>query len=313
MKDDMMRYGIGLPRRYKAREKSVFAEEILKQFKEMGYRFSLEQTKEKNATVSNLVVGDIKNAKTVFVAAYDTPSLMLLPNYRYKPFDIKYNMKQDNLNLLVHFVVVAAAGFLAFVLLSRWPHAAVGMKVVYGILGLILAGTIFRFSQPIANKMNLNRNTSSLVLMLALAKELKDEKVAFVLSDHAVSSYRGLKALRTSLAALEKNKRFIVLDCLGHGQTLVAAHGPTMNQEIEKLQAFAADLELYDKQYSQEKCEQNGLALFTKQLNLVCGDIEEREFFVKNTRSKHDIYVDFERLEKIKTMLIAYVQSAGKE
>lgn len=311
MKDEMMIFGVGLPRRFKAREKSVFAEEALKRFKAMGYAISLDQIKDKPAVVSNLVVGDIKKAKVVFVAPYDTPSQMLIPNYKYLPFNIRYNMKMEKINLFLQFLIVVLAAILGYFVLSRFQAADWWIQCLFVVAGLLLVWIIFHFSQAIPNKVNFNRNSASIVLCLKLAEELKDQKVAFILADHASTSYRGIRAIQTTYEAIEKKKKFILLDCLGHGDTLVAAHGPNMEKDVAILQSVAGELNLYDKAYSKEKTEINGLALLTNSLKLCVGTIENKEFVIRKTRTKNDIYVDFERLEKIKEMLIAYCKQQG--
>lgn len=306
LKDKMMVIGIGLPRRFNKREKAVFAEEVLKRFKALGYTVSLDQIKDKTATVSNLVIGDMKNAKIVFVAGYDTPSQMLLPNYRYTPFNIKKCMRLEKLNLFLQFLIVALAAAGLLIILKDFARAQLIMKIIRLICVLILGWIIVHYSHAAGNKFNLNRNSAAIVLCLALAEELKKERVAFILADQCVASFRGLAAIKEKYEGLEQKKRFIVLDCLGHGSTLVAAHGERMNEEAKRLCALAPELNIYDRSYSEEKCLQNGLAVLNRQIKLVVGDIENHEFVVKKTRSRQDIYVDYERLDKIKAMLVSY-------
>ena len=86
MKDKMMFYGVTLGKRYTRRQKEVFLNEVIKKCQESGIKTDFMTKHTKVTHICNLVIGDLKKAKKIVCAAYDTPSIAINPFYHYYPF-----------------------------------------------------------------------------------------------------------------------------------------------------------------------------------------------------------------------------------
>ena len=105
-----------------------------------------------------------------------------------------------------------------------------------------------------------------------------------------------------------KSQRFVYLDCLAFGENLVCAHAPASAAEAQKLIAALSKIELIDHQFEDEgRIKDTNLQVFPNMLHLCVGDIENRKFLVRNTRSKKDFKVDISRLETLREGLIKYL------
>ena len=269
MRDLFMLYGVTLSKRFTKRQKIMFINEISKDFMNMGYTAQVQMKKSKFRRVTtNLHLGDVDNAKVVFLAPYDTGSVVMSKGYKYYPFNPEKTIKAEGLSL------------------------AVGA-----------------FLPKFANRFNFNRNTASVVLCRELAHEQKDkkQKAAFILLDHTSCSFEGLKQARDWYKDEVRGKFFVFLECLAVGETIVLAHQEDMAGKFEAL--MNPELNIYPRLYSEERAQSMALGTFPNMLHLVSGEIEDKEFVVKHTRSKLDYKVDIDRMEILKKTLAGFVKS----
>jgi len=267
MRDLFMHYGVTLSKRFTRRQKIMFINEISKDFMDMGYKAQVHVKKKKLRTVTtNLHLGDVDNAKVVFLAPYDTGSRVMSKGYKYYPFNPEKTVKAENLSLIIN-----------------------------------------SFLPKFANRFNFNRNTASVVLCRELAHEFKDKKKkpAFILLDRASCSFEGFKQARDWYKDDANGKIFVFLECLAVGETIVLAHKEDMSKKIETF--TNSELNIHPRLYPEERAKEMVLGMFPNILHLVSGEIEDKEFVVKNTRTKMDYKVDIDRMEKLKKMLANFV------
>lgn len=271
MRDLFMLYGVTLSKRFTRRQKIMFINEISKDFIDMGYTAQVHVKKLKfRSPVTNLHLGDVDNAKVVFLAPYDTGSVVMSKDYKYFPFNPAKTVKAEKLSLIIN-----------------------------------------SFLPKFANRFNFNRNTASVVLCRELAREFKDKKKkpAFILLDRASCSFEGFKQTREWYKDEVDRKIFVFLECLAVGETIVLAHKEEMADKIEIF--TGSGLNILPRLYPEERAREMVLGMFPNLLHLVSGEIEDKEFVVKNTRSKLDYKVDIDRIENIKKVLAEFVKNAG--
>ena len=166
----------------------------------------------------NLVVGDVTQAKAIFTAHYDTPAGMPIPNFITPCNFLIYLLYQIALTLVL-FVIAGAAGAV-FGILGFWP----GYLAWLGTLGLLFGLMIFG---P-ANKHTANDNTSGVLALIKLIKEMPKEvrdQCAFVFFDHEEAGLLGSSGLANKYKNELKNTPVINMDCVGEGKNVMFVYG----------------------------------------------------------------------------------------
>lgn len=166
----------------------------------------------------NLVVGDVAKAKAIFTAHYDTPAVMPVPNFITPCNFLIYLLYQIVLTLAL-FAIAGIAGAV-FGILGFWP----GYLAWLGTLGLLFGLMIFG---P-ANKHTANDNTSGVLALIKLIKEMPKEvrdQCAFVFFDHEEAGLLGSAGLANKYKNELKNTPVINMDCVGDGKNIMFVYG----------------------------------------------------------------------------------------
>lgn len=148
----------------------------------------------------NVVIGDLKNAKYVLGAHYDTPPRM--------PSLLMKNVKVFNILSIaiipIFIIVLVILKLPPFIFLITW---FVSMLYLMGV--------------GVANKYNFNDNTSGVITLLALMEKIKSDKVAYVFFDNEEKGLLGSLQLSMIMKKDKKyfprKKVFINFDCVGVG------------------------------------------------------------------------------------------------
>lgn len=170
---------------------------------------------DKHLLAKNIIIGDIDKAKTIIMAHYDTPPK--LPTWF---------MKHMYLWTLVGLPIVYWGIFYTmFHFATRGGHsgdyiihiANISQYIIPILLILYFYGWLGG-----ANPVNMNDNTSGVLTVLDLVDKTKqDDRYAFVLFDNEEKGLFGSIAFRFRYRKRLKNKRLIVLDCVGVGDVLM--------------------------------------------------------------------------------------------
>lgn len=287
MKDEMMLVGVTLARRYTRKQKEIFLAEVCRQCRETGWKTEFQTRHSRMLHVCNLVIGDLAHAKTVIACAYDTPASALLP-IRYYPLNPRKNTQAEGWNLAWEWILGVACFLIAAgaVYTLRWLSPA--MKIAAGLAAVLAALLGISLLHSRGNRVNFNRNSASVALILRLIQECDpNSSTALVLVDQCCNSYEGLKLLKE---ACPSRAEVILLDCLAQGEKVVCAHrkGVDVSDLLEE--------DWINKEYEDPD---NGLRFFERGVLLASGAIEKHQFVVRHTRSKRDCHVDIPRLERI--------------
>jgi hypothetical protein len=295
MKDLLMLFGVTLAKRYTNRQKRFFRSQVEPFFKKLGYTVEFQAVKKKLIHVSNILIGDVHKAQYIVLCPYDTPSKSLLP-YKYYPYNLSENLRQENLELFLRSLIYVGSCFLAYFTFKQFAFLPTFWKVFSVILSAGLIFFCYRLIVGIPNPVNFNRNSASVALLAALAeRSRKNTDIAYVLLDNTVSSNTGWRLFADDESL--KNKMIIYIDCVSYGDQLVCAHNQTTSLEAKKLVGFLTGVDVMDHVFSEEQLKGTNLQFIPKMLHVCTGTIENHDFLVRNTRSKKDFKIDVPRLE----------------
>ncbi len=305
MKELLMMFGVTLAKRYNIRQKRIFFSETEQFFKKLGYTLEYQEFKKNLIHVVNILIGDLHKANYVILCPYDTPSRTLLP-YKYFPYNIEENLRQEKRELFLRTLIFLGSCGLVYIVSVQFSNFTSLQKIISIITSAFLLIFCYRLIVGVPNPVNFNRNSASVALIAALAKRTKNNPdVCYILIDKNISSNLGLKVLASDERL--KNKVFVYLDCVSHGEKLVCVHDEFTNAEAEKLYSSLSEIEIIDRVMSGERLDNTNLKIFQKMLHLCVGNIENQKFFVLNTRSKKDFKVDIPRLEVLRDGIIRYI------
>lgn len=162
--------------------------------------------------VHNLVIGDPEEAKYLVTAHYDTCARLPFPNL-ITPCDPWPFLAYQ---LLVAAVIVVPAFLVSFLWAfaggSPWMGALLTYLTIFGTLLLMLIGP--------ANRSNANDNTSGVVTVLEIARNLPEnqrKQVCFVLFDLEEAGLLGSSAYRKAHKKAVQHQLVLNLDCVGEG------------------------------------------------------------------------------------------------
>jgi len=307
MKDLLLLIGVTLAKRCNKRQKRIFYSQIVPFFEKFKYRVELQESEGRFNQTTNVLIGDIKKARNVVVCPYDTPTTTLLP-YRYYPFNLESNLRQDYTGLAINFFIYLLVGGLLFFSLNYFSGTYPVLKTINTVLlvAVLIFGYLLLDGTP--NPVNFNKNSASVALLAALAeKKAHTKDTCFILLDKNATGSTGLRLL-TREARL-KNKLFVYLDCLAFGEKIACVHSQESEQDAQKLQECLRDLNLLDKAITGERVKGTYLQYFPRMIHICAGSIDkDKNFVVLNTRSKKDFQVDVARLEKIRDGLLLFLE-----
>lgn len=190
-----------------------------------NYDCSIQEDKKTKSR--NLIIGDVNKAKVVYVAHYDTPCVMPLPNFIMPQNVVRY--------ILLMFLVILLL-FLPFKVLYYFNIIP---SVFRNALELIIL-TLFYLSSKVgpANKNNFNDNTSGVVALIELMDRLtEDEKKnsAFIFFDNEEKGLYGSKYFRNQYKDLCKELLLVNFDCIGDGNNALLIYNKKSRGQYKQI------------------------------------------------------------------------------
>lgn len=211
------------------KQKKAFIDEVISYCEQLGYSYQIQETRREFLKSRNLIVGDVKNAKVLCTAHYDTCATMgFVPNFI------------TPLNKLVYYSYQFLLSFCIIALAIALGHAI--EAITDGVIFYSLGHTFFLFAMfyqligGYRNPKNYNDNTSGVVTLLELMDKvpLEDrEKVAFVFFDNEEKGLIGSGAFRKYFPKFW-DKLLVNFDCVGDGDTILMKYNHIMNESKDK-------------------------------------------------------------------------------
>lgn len=294
-------YGVIAHRRFYRNEKIRFIQHIERDFHEMKYKTSILAPKGSKGKAINLLIGDVKNAKNIIIAAYDTP-VKSFGLYKYKPFDLRKRYLQYMITVLIPLFIITLTCFIlsSIFLKIEWLKGIFRIEDLLAmtlyLIGIIL---IVRYAKGIPNSRNLNRNSSGVVALLSIASKLNDKErasTAFVLTDFGCINHLGDQMLKAYLQDYQK-QHFIILDCVGTTDTPALCYTKSFQNSIKKLDSKFKRCPVNDTNY-------NIAQLYPNTLVVSCVEETHNSLICKNVNTKNDTDVDFDNITYIAEQII---------
>lgn len=314
MEEKMLSYGVFMGKRFKPKQKERFLNVIANEFNQLGYDVRILKGDEKSKTApSDLVVGDLANASTIYTAYYDTPAKLFWGNVDYYPLNGTRSMKTSLWPTYLPIfgsLLLFAVLFIVLFNNQTWGgkyHAVLLFVVV--IIGLFVSSAI---SRGVANATNLTRNTSGVLTVLEVARKLpedKRKKVAFLLYDKGTSDHSGMKMISLALSNKVQNHQFIFVDCVATGTHLGIGYKDSNEREARALaSAYKGTRETMLIHLDEKKAVYTGAYFVPKAVVVSSGKWVDGDLAVSHTASKKDVDWDEEEMNEISDMLVSFVK-----
>ena len=211
-------------------QKQSFISYLQKQFPDLQIEHS------KYPDNKNLILGNVETAKVLLTAHYDTCAQMPIPN-----FIMPLNPGMSILYSLLISIPLFLAIFLGNIFLNIftddfWIHYFISLTICFGSVFLMLCGP--------ANKHNVNDNTSGVITLLEIYRNLSEhlkEKTALVFFDNEEKGLIGSAAFRKKHKKQIHNTLLINFDCVSDGDHILFALSKKARKEYET--AFAEKIQ----------------------------------------------------------------------
>lgn len=194
------------------KQKQKFRQFIISELTKYGYQVQEEKTKNN----TNIIIGDVKTAKIILTAHYDTCAWLPFPN-----FIIPNNLIGFILNQLILLAIIFLFPYLVtqfFVDLFK-IDATIGIFIKY----IVFMFTCWWIYFGKANKHTANDNTSGVITVLETAlkipNDLKNE-VCFVLFDNEEKGLCGSKAFIDKHPKTRSQCYIFNFDCVSDGDNI---------------------------------------------------------------------------------------------
>ncbi|MEG0289941.1 MAG: hypothetical protein RR524_05665 [Erysipelotrichaceae bacterium] len=289
--------------RFSKRNSDVRKRGFLKWFIEVcekaGFHTKLDETKERGKKSRNLVVGSVKNADTIIITGYDTGNKILLPGYKYYPFNLKKDQRNEVYSLILQMVLSIMLIAVFFFVVQHFMDQNIWLKILIVLGGAAIVFLIILLSKGMANKYNFNKNTAALTIATALVQEFgkaKDKSVAFIFADNVSASFFGYIQLAEKYKIELRNKKVLILDCVMSNGEVYAAYTNQSKDTAKLLHEIHPGINMLDFKDGVE-----GVFNWLPQAVVLTSGSKtnDLEIAISGTRSRHDCAPDFNRLDAI--------------
>lgn len=295
-KEYILKYAIIASKRFTKKEKIRYLNNIEKDFKSMKYETSILSPVGGKGKSMDLIIGNVKKAKTIIIANFDTP-IKSFNLYKYKPFNVNF---QRNTYFTTVFVTLLLLCVLCFIYTVQFVHLQwfegifKASDFVNVAIYLLFIYCICKCSKGLPNRKNVNRNSSGVVALLQLANYFKDKpenNIAFVLTDYGCINHNGDMMIKEYLKGIDK-KNVIMLDSIGKGTTLAVNYSSSMQNIVKQLPSRIKKYPCDMKEYSMANLYKNCL-IFSR------GTVGSKDFYVPNVSTSKDNDIDLENIDEL--------------
>lgn len=211
-------------------QKQAFRDLLQAELNKLGLPSKLDLVG-KRITSRNVIIGNLETSQVVLTAHYDTPSVIPFPNLVF-PKSLLGN------------IAYGVALVLGLVILLGILRALVGNAIPLVILGqlplLFSLGLLFWIVFGKANRNNANDNTSGVITLLEILKQLdlKESAVCAVLFDHEEVGLLGSLGHKKKYPKLSEHQLIVNFDCVADGDYLMLIESDEAKRQFtEKLRA----------------------------------------------------------------------------
>lgn len=293
--DLVLKYAVMMPIRFKINQKFLFISEVAKEYEMLGYETKAVIDKKRGGKSLNLLIGDLKNADTIFISNYDTPQRNLARSFNYYPFDGVTSFASSFFPFYTPLLIGAITAFV--IMWKGLPNVDFTNNFIqsfYIITLLVLTISISTIlTKGIANKQNFNRNTSGVIGNLLLAEKFAGQKnIAFVLTDMGCFNNKGDRMLQDALPKTLKDRKVVLLDCIGKGPRIGVGYRQPMKKDAETVIKNVENSKTHITEMDESKIKYTSLAYYEKGMIVSTGKQQYDTFFVEDVCRGNDNNVD---------------------
>jgi len=280
-----------LQERMHRRSKKVFREYL----KSKAEKYNLDYNIFPNTFIAkNVVIGNLKKAKYVLGAHYDTPPRM--PAFLMK-------------SVLFFNIATCLIVVFSFVLMFIFDIFLLIFAVLYIYLLFYLLGF------GISNKYNYNDNTSGVLTVLSLMEKNRNQDVAYVFFDNEEKGLLGSIQLAIFMKRLKsyhpRKKIFINFDCVGIGNVfgIASFKNKRVAQELIDLSNNYENGNLLFEHRKASPFEGSDHFAFRNwnSLGIMCYNKKKKKYILKNIHSHKDKYIDLENIIVLVNLINNYI------
>lgn len=309
--DLIIKYALGIPKRFRRIQKNFFVNEMAKDFQALGYEVKAVSGKHKKVQGINLVAGNLEKARYIIVSNYDTPSHNYGNPMKYYPYNGASTYASSFLPTFAP--VIIGLLFSLYIWLYQVPNFDFTNHFWNSLawaIALFAAMVLPAFMcGNTANRVNFNRNTSGCIAALKTAELLSDEQrkvTAFVLTDYGCTRHTGDYILRNAIPDLIDHKTVIMLDCVGDKngkwavgykkdtQSLADQMAACFNSEAEKVRCPKIDLRY------------TSFSFYPKSILISHPQKIADTYVIKNVATNHDTNCDHELIDELANALVKF-------
>lgn len=300
--------------RFTGRQKANFRKEIVEDFKELGMSSEIVQGRRFLTKANNVVIGNLKRAKTVIAVPYDTPQKVYWPKSYFFPLD---GMATSNKTLIPVFGPVLILYVILLVLMYGIDGFVSGGAAVQGAMAVIIVMIILMFYlmlHGITNKRNFNRNSASVYAAYQIAKALQPDQrrnVVFLFVDCNKTKHLGAKIAAEDFLKQSKNPNVIVLNCFAKGSQMQIGYNPQNKKLAQDLnKALPNNQRLKTIALSNEMRSASPMEHFAKAVTIGAGELDKKDRLCVMGTGKHsDNSVTEENIERVITIITSYLNA----
>lgn len=241
----------------------------------------------------NVVIGDLKNAKYILGAHYDTPP-------RLPAFLIRSTLFFNIFSILIVPII--------FIIFITFEWNLVFAALIYLLLSLYILGI------GIANKYNYNDNTSGVLTLLLLMNKLETNDVAYVFFDNEEKGLIGSLQLAFYMKKLRKNsprkKVFINFDCVGRGESFGFASFNSKDIAQELIDIGNSEENNYEFMHRKPSVlEGSDHVSFKnwKSIGIMCYNKKAKKYKLNNIHSHKDKFINIENIDVLVNLIKKYI------
>lgn len=293
--------------RFSKRQKQNAAAWISDEMEKQGYLCETIRHKKYFTSVRNIVAGNLKQAKTIIVVPYDTPSRVFWHKFLYYPLDGNLSARKS---LFPMYVPIFLLYFLMLALMYGIPYfmptpEAVSAAYIAGIVLLVLIVALLAKGIPTRKNAIYHAGVAAALELAASLEKEQKRNVAFVFTDQNSGKFYGAYYVRLRLDELKKSAQVITLNGVGAGGELVIGYTKGQKKNAQELiKAAGKHHRVASKSMDSEMLVQSAMQYFPKGIVVASGVYDEKHnLYIDRLRRNHDDQVDEKQLEVIVSML----------
>ncbi|GAA2910923.1 hypothetical protein P7H00_09395 [Enterococcus pseudoavium] len=242
----------------------------------------IEFDRQKKYASRNVYVGNIKQADQVICTFYDTPPESF---GSYQLFDRKDQAKKTTSFILVSTIIAFLFGIIGTLIYMYFSPNSFQFNSVSTLLIIAIYGIYFyllgKVTKGLSNRKTLVRNTSSILAMLKMIGENKQENIAYAFLDEGSYGNRGLEEVQ---AQVKRNAKIYYLDSVGASAPLhLLGELPKGGRYNEAIDYQSADQKV-SYLFSARKDQQ------TSRFFLNSADLKAKQLNMKNIVAVTDLF-----------------------